>query len=60
MSIPKKIDDEALYKIRVKRVVRHGVAVLRPTSPDIRVKGRVLAQIRDDVIEATQVTPAVV
>lgn len=52
MSMPKKIDPDAIYVVKVKRVVPIGLTRLRPGQPG-KVKGRVLQQIKDDVLEAT-------
>ncbi|WP_321336582.1 hypothetical protein [Breoghania sp.] len=55
MQIPKSFEPLAIYEIKLKRPVVVGGAKLLPMQKRIRVKGKVAAEIVDDLTSASKV-----
>ncbi len=45
------IDPEKEYSVRLKKPAKVGDVVLKPSAEEIRVKGKILTQIMDSVLE---------
>jgi hypothetical protein len=45
------VDDETMYRVKLKKVVRYGEAVLTPNTHNV-VKGKVLKGIEKDAVES--------